>query len=150
MTAAERIMEVVADLAAQDRLRIAVEAGDDDPAARLERIEAGLRSGALPLDVPGQISGYWFAPYEMVPSSRPDWMPTGAVLPRAARAPLSGWQAQRGLPSRAALSQAAQAARSRSRAQPGLPVWAVQAPHSQSQAQPGLPVWAVQALLSGW
>jgi len=82
MSAAERIMEVVADLAPQDRLRIAVEAGDEDPTGRLERIEAGLRSGALPLDVPGQISGYWYGPDETIPSTSPDWMPTGALLAR--------------------------------------------------------------------
>ena len=35
------------------------------------------------MDVPHQISSYWHRPHETVSSSKPEWMPTGAVLPRA-------------------------------------------------------------------
>lgn len=82
MTAAERILEVAADLPVGDRLRLVVDSDDTNPETKLDRIERGLASGELPVEVSGQISGIWIAPYEVVPATMPEWLPTGALLPR--------------------------------------------------------------------
>jgi hypothetical protein len=83
MGAAERIIEVVSDLPLQDRLRLVVDAGEEeDPLDKLERIERRLAAGELPLDITRQVSGYWFALHEKTPGKLPTWLPTGALLPR--------------------------------------------------------------------
>lgn len=37
-------------------------------------------------EIPGQISGYWLAPWAEVPLARPSYRPTGAILPRSGKA----------------------------------------------------------------
>jgi hypothetical protein len=80
MGAAERIVEVAADLAPDDPLRRAI--GEGDPLVRMERIEQGLRSGVLPVMLARQESGFWFGPHEEIASGVPTWAPPGAMLPR--------------------------------------------------------------------
>ena len=80
MSAAEQILQVAAGLPPRDPLRVAVEQGDEDPVARMARLERDLTSGRLPVFVAGQIPGYWYAPHDEVSATPPEWMPTGAVL----------------------------------------------------------------------
>ncbi len=81
MGAAEHILEVAGELLPDDRLRLVVDADNEDPAAKLDRIERAFRAGELPVEIQGQTSGYWFSPFDAVPVAMPAWLPTGALQP---------------------------------------------------------------------
>lgn len=48
-------------------------------------LEPSDRSGEPGAGVPGQVNGYWFRSLDEIPPERPEYLPTGAVLPEEGR-----------------------------------------------------------------